>query len=384
RVPHLGKDPGGRPAPRRPGRCAAARGPERAAVAWAAARGRRAAGRGCGRAGPARIAGSGSARPAPPRPPRPAPARRADRGGAARPPRRPSPSAAASEREPEREQEPEPERELELEPKLEPAVRRTEWSEAAKPIARYNRTSYFYPTFSESSEHSHLLVSPVLVASAVIGVVIILSCITIIVGSIRRDRQARLQRHHHRHHRRHHHHHRRRRHRHREYEHSYVSDGHIYSRSSRRMHYACSPAEDWPPPLDVSSDGDVDATVLRELYPDSPPGYEECVGPGATQLYVPTDSPPPYSLTDSCPALDSALDEGSGHSSGRHQQAQRARGQSGLRTISMDTLPPYEAVCGTSPPSGLLPLPGPEPGPRSPQGSLAPTRSLASGPERVM
>uniref|UniRef100_F7DJG0 Brain expressed associated with NEDD4 1 n=1 Tax=Equus caballus TaxID=9796 RepID=F7DJG0_HORSE len=251
-------------------------------------------------------------------------------------------------------------------------------------VARYNRTSYFYPTFSESSEHSHLLVSPVLVASAVIGVVIILSCITIIVGSIRRDRQARLQRHHHRHHRRHHHHHRRRRHRHREYEHSYVSDGHIYSRSSRRMHYACSPAEDWPPPLDVSSDGDVDATVLRELYPDSPPGYEECVGPGATQLYVPTDSPPPYSLTDSCPALDSALDEGSGHSSGRHQQAQRARGQSGLRTISMDTLPPYEAVCGTSPPSGLLPLPGPEPGPRSPQGSLAPTRSLASGPERVM
>uniref|UniRef100_A0A9L0S1A5 Brain expressed associated with NEDD4 1 n=1 Tax=Equus caballus TaxID=9796 RepID=A0A9L0S1A5_HORSE len=258
------------------------------------------------------------------------------------------------------------------------------WGQGYIPVARYNRTSYFYPTFSESSEHSHLLVSPVLVASAVIGVVIILSCITIIVGSIRRDRQARLQRHHHRHHRRHHHHHRRRRHRHREYEHSYVSDGHIYSRSSRRMHYACSPAEDWPPPLDVSSDGDVDATVLRELYPDSPPGYEECVGPGATQLYVPTDSPPPYSLTDSCPALDSALDEGSGHSSGRHQQAQRARGQSGLRTISMDTLPPYEAVCGTSPPSGLLPLPGPEPGPRSPQGSLAPTRSLASGPERVM
>lgn len=82
-------------------------------------------------------------------------------------------------------------------------------------VARYNRTSYFYPTFSESSEHSHLLVSPVLVASAVIGVVIILSCITIIVGSIRRDRQARLQRHRHRHH---HHHHRRR---HREYEHGY-------------------------------------------------------------------------------------------------------------------------------------------------------------------
>lgn len=88
-------------------------------------------------------------------------------------------------------------------------------------VARYNRTSYFYPTFSESSEHSHLLVSPVLVASAVIGVVVILSCITIVVGSIRRDRQARLQRHRHRHRRHHHHHHRRRRRRRREYEHGY-------------------------------------------------------------------------------------------------------------------------------------------------------------------
>lgn len=51
-----------------------------------------------------------------------------------------------------------------------------------------------------------------------------------------------------------------------------VSDGHIYGRPSHRMRYACSPAEDWPPPLDLSSDGDVDATVLQELYPDSPPG----------------------------------------------------------------------------------------------------------------
>ncbi|KAI4534291.1 hypothetical protein MG293_015151 [Ovis ammon polii] len=252
------------------------------------------------------------------------------------------------------------------------------------PLARYNRTSYFYPTFSDSSEHSHLLVSPVLVASAVIGVVIILSCITIIVGSIRRDRQARLQRRHHRHRRHHHRHHRRRRRRHREYEQGYVSDGHTYGRPSHRMRYACSPAEDWPPPLDLSSDGDVDAMVLRELYPDSPPGYEECVGPGATQLYVPTDAPPPYSLTDSCPELDGALDAGSGHSPGRHQQAQRLQGQSGLRTVSMDTLPPYEAVCGASPPSGRLPLPGPQPGLQSSQGSPAPTQTPALGPERIM
>ncbi|XP_048211386.1 protein BEAN1 [Perognathus longimembris pacificus] len=249
------------------------------------------------------------------------------------------------------------------------------------PLARYNRTSYFYPTFSDSSEHSHLLVSPVLVASAVIGVVITLSCITIIVGSIRRDRQARLQRHH-RHHRRRHHHHRHRRRRPREYEQGYVSDGHTHSRSSRRMHYTCSPAEDWPPPLDVSSDGDVDATVLRELYPDAPPGYEECVGPGATQLYVPTDAPPPYSLTDSCPTLNGALDSGSGHR--QHQQEQRTRGQGGLYTVSMDSLPPYEAVCGARSPSDLLPLPGSEPGPRNSPGWPAPRWTPASSPERAV
>ncbi|XP_021492104.1 protein BEAN1 isoform X1 [Meriones unguiculatus] len=251
------------------------------------------------------------------------------------------------------------------------------------PLARYNRTSYFYPTtFSESSEHSHLLVSPVLVASAVIGVVITLSCITIIVGSIRRDRQARIQRHHHRH-RRHHHHHRRHRHHHREYEQGHDSGGPSHSHASHRMPRACSPAEDWPPPLDISSDGDVDVTVLRELYPDSPPGYEECVGPGATQLYVPTDAPPPYSLTDSCPMLNGTLDSGSGH--GQHQQReQRTQGQSGLHTVSADTLPPYEAVCGAGSPSDLLLLPGPEPPPSNSQGSPTPPQVLATSPERTV
>ncbi|XP_055083306.1 protein BEAN1-like [Periophthalmus magnuspinnatus] len=28
--------------------------------------------------------------------------------------------------------------------------------------------------------------------------------------------------------------------------------------------------------------------------------YEECVGPGATEIYIPTDDPPPYSLLDPC------------------------------------------------------------------------------------
>lgn len=157
----------------------------------------------------------------------------------------------------------------------------------------------------------------------------------------------------------------------------------MLNHSSHRTPYACSPAEDWPPPLDISSDGDVDITVLRELYPDSPPGYEECVGPGATQLYVPTDAPPPYSLTDSCPVLNGALDSGSGHSHSQHQQEQRPQGQRGFHTVSMDTLPPYEAVCGAGSPSDLLPLPGPELRPTSSQGSPSPTQAPTASPERI-
>ncbi|XP_059118608.1 protein BEAN1 [Peromyscus eremicus] len=158
----------------------------------------------------------------------------------------------------------------------------------------------------------------------------------------------------------------------------------MHSHSSHRMSYACSPAEDWPPPLDISSDGDVDVTVLRELYPDSPPGYEECVGPGATQLYIPTDAPPPYSLTDSCLMLNGALNSGSGHGHSQHQQEQRTQGQSGLHTVSMDTLPPYEAVCGAGSPSDLLPLPGPEPQPPNSQGSPTPTQAPTASPERIV
>lgn len=104
------------------------------------------------------------------------------------------------------------------------------------------------------------------------------------------------------------------------------------------------------------------------------------MGPGATQLYVPTDAPPPYSLTDSCPTLSGAL----GSSPSGHQQEQRTGAQSGFRTVSMDTLPTYEAVCGTGSPSGLLPLPGPEPGLRNSQGSASLTRAPTASPERIV
>lgn len=108
------------------------------------------------------------------------------------------------------------------------------------------------------------------------------------------------------------------------------------------------------------------------------------MGPGATQLYVPTDAPPPYSLTDSCPVLNGALNSGSGQGHSQHQQEQRTQGQSGLHAVSMDTLPPYEAVCGAGSPSDLLPLPGPEPQPPNSQGSPTPTQAPTASPERIV
>lgn len=108
------------------------------------------------------------------------------------------------------------------------------------------------------------------------------------------------------------------------------------------------------------------------------------MGPGATQLYVPTDAPPPYSPTDSCPMLNVALDSGSGHSHSQHQQEQRTHGRSGLHTVSMDTLPPYEAVCGAGSPSDLLPLPGPEAQSTNSQGSPAQTQAPTASPKRIV
>ncbi|KAM8774748.1 protein BEAN1 [Rhynchonycteris naso] len=105
------------------------------------------------------------------------------------------------------------------------------------------------------------------------------------------------------------------------------------------MRYACSfvrPRSDGE--VDLGSD-EVNGVELREMNSDYPPNYEECTGPGATQLYRPTEAPPSYWLIDTC------FTDGRFH----------------LRTISVDLPPSYESVCGACPPapSSLLPLPGP-------------------------
>lgn len=54
-----------------------------------------------------------------------------------------------------------------------------------------------------------------------------------------------------------------------------------------------------PPPVTIygSSFSSASLTVWFLLGLHS---YDECVGPGSAQIYIPTDDPPPYSLLDPC------------------------------------------------------------------------------------
>ncbi|CAL8254539.1 unnamed protein product [Lota lota] len=147
-----------------------------------------------------------------------------------------------------------------------------------------------YAEASLSSNHSHgeypdcrgeremagdasLLVSPLVVAGIVIGLVLFLSCVTIIIGSLRKD--SRLRNPHLRA--------------------SYGPDGFSYGGSLGELRSAC--LEDFPPGLDFDSYTET-LSQANNMYPDSPPGYSECISPGATQIFIPTDDPPPYSLLD--------------------------------------------------------------------------------------
>ncbi|NXM93312.1 BEAN1 protein, partial [Sylvia borin] len=74
-------------------------------------------------------------------------------------------------------------------------------------------------------------------------------------------------------------------------------DGFSPGGSSAELRSTCT--EEFPPACDFDSYLDI-LSQVNIMYPDPPPCYDECVGPGATQIYIPTDDPPPYSLTDPC------------------------------------------------------------------------------------
>ncbi|XP_053571854.1 protein BEAN1 [Bombina bombina] len=117
-------------------------------------------------------------------------------------------------------------------------------------------------------EHS-LLVSPLVVAGIVIGLVLFLSCVTIIIGSLRKDGCGRDW--------------------YLEGEHSY--DGISYAASVGDLRSVCT--REILPAFQFGS-----YLELNVSYPDSPPCYDDCVGPGAMEIYLPLDDPPPYSLED--------------------------------------------------------------------------------------
>ncbi|NWH87780.1 BEAN1 protein, partial [Aegithalos caudatus] len=142
-----------------------------------------------------------------------------------------------------------------------------------------------FPSPREHGGDSSLLVSPLLVAGVVIGLVLFLSCATIVVGSLRRDSRighpargtaaadANIN------------------------PCFAAPDGFSPGGSSAELRSTCT--EEFPPACDFDSYLDI-LSQVNIMYPDPPPCYDECVGPGATQIYIPTDDPPPYSLTDPC------------------------------------------------------------------------------------
>lgn len=96
--------------------------------------------------------------------------------------------------------------------------------------------------------------------------------------------------------------------------------------------------------------------------------YDECVGPGATQIHIPTDDPPPYSLTDPCQRteipLNSSLEEAAAaagttgqaaHHAARLQELQQPI--SSISVSSLEAAPRYEAVvCEQNIPIPLVPV----------------------------
>ncbi|XP_028812077.1 protein BEAN1 isoform X2 [Denticeps clupeoides] len=209
-----------------------------------------------------------------------------------------------------------------------------------------------YPDCRDGGSEASLLVSPLVVAGIVIGLVLFLSCVTIIVGSLRKD--SRLRNPHMRA--------------------SYAPDGVSYGGSIGELRSTC--IEEFPPAFDFDSYVET-LSQVNAIYPDSPPRYDECVGPGATQIYIPTDDPPPYSLTDPC--------QGAGDQPGCHpcrevgepsagaswvaagsasrypirlpDPSQRPIASIALSALPLEDAPPYEAVVGGhNQPIPLMPM----------------------------
>lgn len=203
-----------------------------------------------------------------------------------------------------------------------------------------------FPSYGENGNDTSLLVSPLLVAGVVIGLVLFLSCVTIIVGSLRKD--GRLRRPHVRR------------------DAVYAPDGFSYGGSFGELRSTCM--EEFPPAFDFGSYLDT-LSQVNVMYPDSPPRYDECVGPGATQIYIPTDDPPPYSFTDPCQRNEISInfsleEEAASGTTGqaanyavRLQDLQQPISSISLSSLTLEAAPLYETVvCEQNVPIPLVPV----------------------------
>uniref|UniRef100_A0A8C6YWZ2 BEAN1 protein n=1 Tax=Nothoprocta perdicaria TaxID=30464 RepID=A0A8C6YWZ2_NOTPE len=212
------------------------------------------------------------------------------------------------------------------------------------------------------SDDPSLLVSPLLVAGVVIGLVLVLSCVTIIVGSLRKDGRLRNY-------------------------HSNIQHLGQQKASGHQLRSTCM--EEFPPAFEFASYLETLSRV-NVLYPDSPPCYDECVGPGATQIYIPTDDPPPYSLTDPCHRGAAARDPGTAEEAAPGAPAEAAglqhwRQPRPLSPLSLEAAPLYEALlCEQNVP--LPQVPGVEQSPPEPTGRSAspPTAADAAQGKRFL
>uniref|UniRef100_A0A8C5MH04 Uncharacterized protein n=1 Tax=Leptobrachium leishanense TaxID=445787 RepID=A0A8C5MH04_9ANUR len=184
-----------------------------------------------------------------------------------------------------------------------------------------------YFGYVRSNNDTSLLVSPLVVAGIVIGLVLFLSCVTIIIGSLRKDGVTdwRLQA-----------------------DPSY--DGISYAVPVGDLRSVCT--GDLTPSFECGSYAD-----FNVAYMDSPPCYDDCIRPGELSMYLPSDDPPPYSLEDPCLQLEVDLNVS------REEVTWTSPGNTGLQqpshVLSSDgpqVAPPYRTWSTESADTPLTPI----------------------------
>ncbi|XP_066439298.1 protein BEAN1 [Eleutherodactylus coqui] len=185
-----------------------------------------------------------------------------------------------------------------------------------------------YFGYIRSGHDTALLVSPLVVAGIVIGLVLFLSCVTIIIGSLRKDggeRNWRLE--------------------------NPSYDGISYATSSfGDLRSVCT--GDISPALEFGS-----YLELSASYPDYPPCYEDCVGPGTLELYLPADDPPPYSLED--PHFRQVLSLGTGAEEmplSSQTNTEHFPVSLPLSTVGCHIVPPIQTTAKRSLPLPIIPM----------------------------